>query len=165
MHHVMARFVPHHRQQLAPIEFGDKGVPQHNALRPHETGHVRIDRLRVGAFVHFVNPAALDARALCQRENLGLERLVLQRAEMVEQRIDPEGRDEHHQDRGRRGGDPGIEPPPARAVPHQQIRKPEKGRQTRRVHRQALEGIAEPAAKGLVGQSVSVLSKESLITI
>ena len=73
------------------IQLGDDGVPQDDAFRVAEAGDVGVDGVGVDALVDLEHPSALDAGALRRRQDLRLELLVLHRAEVVEEGVDPDG--------------------------------------------------------------------------
>jgi len=69
--------------------------------------------------------APLEAGARGGLEQITLERRVLHRAEMVEQRIDPDRRDDEKQRGQRQRGKSGPEPPSFRRTADEQIRDPD----------------------------------------
>ena len=88
--HVVAHLVSHDHEKLFAIQLRQNRVPQHDALGRAEARDVGIDRVGVFALGDFEDAAAFDSRALGQVKDVGFERLVLHRAERVEQRIDPD---------------------------------------------------------------------------
>lgn len=113
--HVVPHLVPHHEEHLRRLELGEQGVPEHDPLGVQEAGHVGVHGVRVDALGDLVDAAALDARPIGEREDLGLQRPVLHRPELVEQRVDPDRGDDHHQDHERHREQPGVDPPAPRA--------------------------------------------------
>ena len=72
----MSHLVAHDEQQLAIVHARDDGVPQDDPLGLPDARDIRIQRFGVDALVDLENAAALDARAVRQREDSRLQRLV-----------------------------------------------------------------------------------------
>src|SRR5262249_39777498 len=109
------------------------------------------------------NAAALDAGPLGQRQNLRLKLLVLHRPEFVEERVDPDRRDQDRQNEEGNRQQPGVKPPSARTLFEQQIRNPQKQKSADDPDQQPFKLIAEPFAERLVRQAVSVLARIPLV--
>jgi hypothetical protein len=90
-----------------------------------------------------------DAGALRQRAEARRERLVLQRPEAVEERLEDDRRDEREQEHGQRERHAGRQGPPARERPRERHRRRPCARSQNDGHGEALGSIAEPAADAL----------------
>src|SRR5215510_9062024 len=160
---VMSHLVPHHEEQFVFVEFRDGRVPQNYALGDAEAGDVGVEGFGILALRDLVNAAAFDAGPRGQRQNLRLKFLVLHRPEFVEERLDPDRRDQDLQNDERYRQQPGVKPPPARTLFEQQIWNPQKQKSNDDPDQQAFDLIAEPFAERLIRQAVSVLSHIALV--
>src|SRR5712692_818628 len=154
--YVVAHFMPHDEEHFPVVELGKQSIPENNPLGAADAGHVGIDRLGVLAFLDFVNPAALDAGPAGQRENFSLQVLVLHVTEFVEERIDPDRRDQDDEEQERHGQDTRVEPPAPGTFLEQEIGNPEKEAAGNEVHRQTEKRITKPLAKRLVGEVIGM---------
>ncbi len=92
-----------------------------------------------------------------------LVRDVLERAEVVEQGLDPDRRDEHRQEQEGDLQQPQVEPPSPRAAGQQEVRHPGEQERGDRHDPEHLQRVAEPAAEALLRQPVGVLADEPLV--
>ncbi len=161
--HVVAHLVAHDEEQLRLVQALDDRVPQHDPLRGAEAGDVRVQRVGVGALVHLVDAAACNPRAIGQLQDARLERLVLHRAERVEQRIDPDRLDDDHEQQERHRRQSGVEPPAAGALAQQEVGNPEKERAGDDADDQRDQRVGEPLLERLVRQAVRVIADELLV--
>src|SRR5262245_7446488 len=160
---VMSHLVPHHEEQFVFVEFRDDRVPKDYALGGAEAGDVGVESFRIFALRDFIDATAFDAGPLGEPKNLRLELLVIHRPEFIEERIDPDRLD---QDRQKEEGDrkqPGLKPPPARALFEQKVGNPQEQKSDDDPDQQTFELIAEPFAERLVRQAVSMLARKALV--
>src|SRR5262249_8482279 len=148
---------------LVLVEFGDGRVPQHDPLGGAEASDIGVHSVRVLAFRDFVHPAALDARAIGQRQNFAFELLVLHRPEFVEKGLNPNRRNQDDQDEKGDRQQYGVKPPPTRAFFQQQIRNPKEKKPDNQADQQPFDLIAEPFAESLVRKPKRMLTDEILI--
>src|SRR5882672_584073 len=160
---VMSHLVPHHEEQFVLVEFRDGRVPQDYALGGAEAGDVGVESFRIFALRDLVNAAAFDACPLGKLKNLRLKLLVLHRPEFVEERIDPDRRNQDRENEERNRQQPGVKPPSARTLFEQKIENPQEQKSDDNRDQQSCELIAEPFAERLVRQAVSVLSHIALV--
>src|SRR5262249_53446672 len=160
---VMAHLVPHHEEQFVLVEFRDGRVPQDYAFGGAEAGDIGVESFRIFALRNLVNAAAFDSGPLGELKNLRLKLLVLHRPEFVEERLDPDRRDQDRENEEGNRQQPGVKPPPAWTLFEQQIENPQKQKSDDNPDQQPCELIAEPFAECLVRQAVSVLSHIVLV--
>src|SRR6185369_4930494 len=89
----VAQFVREHRVDLARGQFGQERVVEHYALGGAKAGEIGVGVGAALAAVHHEQALGREAAAAHQLGDAGLERFVLKRLELVEQR-----RDEHRID-------------------------------------------------------------------
>src|SRR5262245_4100212 len=160
---VMSHLVPHHEEQFVIVEFRDCRVPQNYALGDAEAGDVGVEGFGILALRDLVNAAAFDAGPRGQRQNPRLKFLVLHRPEFVEERLDPDRRDQDLQNDERYRQQPGVKPPPSLTLFEQQIWNPQKQKSKDDPDQQAFDLIAEPFAERLVRQAISMLAHKALV--
>jgi hypothetical protein len=103
------------------------------------------------------------AGAVGQGEDARLERLVLHRPELVEQRRNPDGRQQVGDDDERHQGHRGIQPPSPRALAQQQVRHPDDERSDEAGETDGDERVGGPLLQRLIRQAVGVLPDELLV--
>src|SRR6266540_3679905 len=157
-HHVVPELVPDDESCLRRRQPCEQRVPQHDALAVADPCDVRVDLLRVGALVDLEHARALDPRLRRHRQHLALERLVLHRPELVEQRRDEDRGHQQHQREERQRQHSRPQPPPPRTAREQQVRHPEHRRSDDQPDGQPLRLILGPLPEPLGRQAVRVLA-------
>src|SRR5579859_2320801 len=120
----MSHLMTHDHEQLVWRELLDDCIPQHDALSVADTGGISVKLVGIHTLVHFIDVGTLYAGAVRQVQYLDLQRLVLHRPEMVEERLDPDGFDERDEHDDGQASEPSVEPPPPGGVLQQQVRYP-----------------------------------------
>ena len=104
---------------------------------------------------------ALDAGPPRGFQYRGLDRLVLHRAELVEERRDPQRHDDQGQQIERQRQQAGPQPPALRASGEQPVRHPQHQRADGEPHAQALELVRNPFGEFLRREPIGVLAREA----
>ena len=135
-----------HRPRVRRLQ---QRVEDDDATRPADPRHVGVDLRRAPARVGDENLSHRDSRARREPAEACRERLVVERAEAVEERLEDDGRDEREQEHGQREGGRGRHDPPARQRPRERHgRSPRTGAEHDR-HGETLRAIAQPASDAL----------------
>ena len=107
----MAELVRDHGQDLGLARLLDERVEEHDPPRRAETGDVRVQLRRPPAGVGDEHLAHGDPERISQPQHRVAEPRVLERAELVEDRLEHDGRDEAEQEHEERGAARGNERP------------------------------------------------------
>ena len=137
---VVAQLVGQHRLDLGRLQLGQQGVEEDDPLAGAEAGEVGVAVGRALRAVHHEEARQAEAAAGQQGLDAGLQGAVGQGLELVEQRRDEGGVDQHHQQVEAQPEGPHVGPPqPAHRLHQPQHegdqRQPDDGRQHHALHR------------------------------
>jgi hypothetical protein len=159
----MSHLMRHDEQDLIRAELGQHRVPQHDSLAGSDACNIRVDGPGIHTLVDLVHPASGNAGAVRQGQNSGLHCAIGHPVELVEQRIDPERRDNQNERRDRCASQPCVQPPVPRASPQQQVGDPENQREADATDHHGLYPVAEPLPEALSREAVPVWPHESFV--
>ncbi|MCY1531414.1 hypothetical protein D9M68_666380 [compost metagenome] len=158
----VAEFVREHGLDFAGVELAQQRVVEHHALAGAEAGEVGIGVRAARAAVHHEQALGREAAALHERRDARLERRVVQRLELVEQRRD-EGRvDQHQQQVEAHPRAPGPEPPERAGRTHEPQDERRDRQPDQRAEQRRLDGVGEPELPGHLVEAEALLEPEGL---
>jgi hypothetical protein len=158
---VVPHLVPHDEADLPRREAFQDGVVQDDPLGAQEAGHVGVVVLGLPAGVDLVHLVGRDPLGVGQVQDLLPQPGVLERLGFVEQRVDEDRGDRHHEDQEQDAERRPRHPPTAPQAADDDV---EQGQEERLQHHpdgQRLPLVAQPGGEGLVREAVPLLPHEA----
>ena len=124
-------------------------VEDDDAARAADARHVGVDLRRAAARVGDEHVPHRDAGSFREAAQARRERLVVERPEAVEDRLEDDRSDEREQEHGQRERGAGRQRPPARQGPRERDRGGPRPRREHDRHGEALGAVGEPARRAL----------------
>src|SRR3990172_8306678 len=161
--HVVPHLVAHHRADLLGGAAREKVVVQGDPHRTQNPAHVGADALRLSRRVELIDFVGGNAVGAGHRQNRVLELGNRERAIVVEQGHDEDGRDQRSQGEGGQRDDGAPDPPGLWCATEYRVEKDEQEAQDDERDRERGDSFLEPGAERLIGEAVSVLAEEARI--